>query len=179
MLWSVFFQYFALFWVKNANCFANFFCENILKIITSVPGVGRQLDMDMEMAAQHTLSHMYAHAYVCTCICMHMHMYAHAYVCTCICMHMHMYAHAYVCLSLPGTNPTIVTYNASTVEIYNATSSLVYFENKNNFFCFEKRSYRFYSTLALYLFYSEVVGSGPESGYALYCYCKKHWLKIQ
>jgi hypothetical protein len=29
----------ALFWVKNANIFAKFFGENILKIITSVPGV--------------------------------------------------------------------------------------------------------------------------------------------
>jgi hypothetical protein len=28
----------ALFWVKNANFFAKFFGENILKIITSVPG---------------------------------------------------------------------------------------------------------------------------------------------
>jgi hypothetical protein len=28
----------ALFWVKNANVFAEFFGENILKIITSVPG---------------------------------------------------------------------------------------------------------------------------------------------
>jgi hypothetical protein len=28
----------ALFWVKNAKFFAEFFGENILKIITSVPG---------------------------------------------------------------------------------------------------------------------------------------------
>jgi hypothetical protein len=28
----------ALFWVKNANFFADFFGENIQKIITSVPG---------------------------------------------------------------------------------------------------------------------------------------------
>jgi hypothetical protein len=31
-------QNLALFWVKNANIFAEFFGENILKIITSVPG---------------------------------------------------------------------------------------------------------------------------------------------
>jgi hypothetical protein len=31
----------ALFWVKNANFFAEFFDENILKIITSVPGKAR------------------------------------------------------------------------------------------------------------------------------------------
>jgi hypothetical protein len=34
----IFFQNLALFWVKNANIFAKFFGENILKIITSVPG---------------------------------------------------------------------------------------------------------------------------------------------
>jgi hypothetical protein len=33
-----FFQNLALFCVKNANFFAKFFGENILKIITSVPG---------------------------------------------------------------------------------------------------------------------------------------------
>jgi hypothetical protein len=40
----------------------------------------------------------------------------------------------------PGPNPTIVSYNASAVKIYNATSSLVCFENKNIFFCLKKRS---------------------------------------
>jgi hypothetical protein len=40
----------------------------------------------------------------------------------------------------PRVNPTIVSYNASAVKIYNATSSLVRFENKNIFFCLEKRS---------------------------------------
>jgi hypothetical protein len=33
-----FFHTLALFWVKNANFFADLFGENILKIITSVPG---------------------------------------------------------------------------------------------------------------------------------------------
>jgi hypothetical protein len=32
----------ALLWVKNANCFAEKFGENILKIITSVPGYAKQ-----------------------------------------------------------------------------------------------------------------------------------------
>jgi hypothetical protein len=36
----------------------------------------------------------------------------------------------------PGDNPTIVSYNASAVNIHNSTSSLVPFEN--NFFLFEK-----------------------------------------
>jgi hypothetical protein len=34
-------QKLALFCVKNANIFAKFFGENILKIITSVPGFGK------------------------------------------------------------------------------------------------------------------------------------------
>jgi hypothetical protein len=38
MSWSNIFQNLALFWVKNANFFAKLFGENILKIITSVPG---------------------------------------------------------------------------------------------------------------------------------------------
>jgi hypothetical protein len=33
-----FFQNLALFWAKNVNFFAKIFGENILKIITSVPG---------------------------------------------------------------------------------------------------------------------------------------------
>jgi hypothetical protein len=38
----------------------------------------------------------------------------------------------------PGANPTIASYNASAVKIYDATSSLVRFENKNIFLYFEK-----------------------------------------
>jgi hypothetical protein len=55
----------------------------------------------------------------------------------------YVYIHRYVSThwwpSLnPGTNHTIVSYNASVVNIYNTTSSLVPFENKNIFFNFEK-----------------------------------------
>jgi hypothetical protein len=39
-----------------------------------------------------------------------------------------------------GAIPTIVSYNASAVKIYNVMSSLVRFENKNIFSYFEKRS---------------------------------------
>jgi hypothetical protein len=39
-----------------------------------------------------------------------------------------------------GANPTIVSYNASVVNFYNATGSLARFENKNISFYFEKRS---------------------------------------
>jgi hypothetical protein len=34
----------------------------------------------------------------------------------------------------PGSNPSIEGYNASVDKIYNATSSLARFENKNIFF---------------------------------------------
>jgi hypothetical protein len=43
-------------------------------------------------------------------------------------------------LFTPGANPTIVSYNASVVNFYNATGSLAHFENKNILFCLEKRS---------------------------------------
>jgi hypothetical protein len=48
-----------------------------------------------------------------------------------------MYKTTYVHIK-PGAKPTIVSYNASTVKIYNATSSLVRFGNRNIFFYFEK-----------------------------------------
>jgi hypothetical protein len=38
----------------------------------------------------------------------------------------------------PGANPTIASYNASAVKIYNASGSLARFENRNIFFYFEK-----------------------------------------
>jgi hypothetical protein len=43
-----------------------------------------------------------------------------------------------------GANPTIVSYNASAVKIYNATSSLVCSENKQFFFYFEKIAVAYY-----------------------------------
>jgi hypothetical protein len=39
MLWSQFLHKLAVGWAKNANIFAKFFGENILKIITSVPNL--------------------------------------------------------------------------------------------------------------------------------------------
>jgi hypothetical protein len=49
-----------------------------------------------------------------------------------------------VILYISGAKPTTVSYNVSAVKIYNATSSLVRFENKKNvFFYFEKRSMYF------------------------------------
>jgi hypothetical protein len=40
-------------------------------------------------------------------------------------------------LPFPRFNPSILSYNASGVKIYNATSSLVRFESKNIFFYIE------------------------------------------
>jgi hypothetical protein len=47
-----------------------------------------------------------------------------------------MYLNSEVVGSAPGANPTIVSYNASAVKIYNATISLVHFENKTIFYKF-------------------------------------------
>jgi hypothetical protein len=52
----------------------------------------------------------------------------------------------------PGANPTIVSYNASAVKIYDATSSLVRFGNKKYYL--EKRS-------SLLQRWFEVVGLAP------------------
>jgi hypothetical protein len=49
MLWSQFLHNSALIWVKNANFFAEFFGENIFKIITSVPGMYRK-DQNLQNA---------------------------------------------------------------------------------------------------------------------------------
>jgi hypothetical protein len=46
---------------------------------------------------------------------------------------------AFAAFTLPVANPTIVIYNASIVNFYNATGSLACFENKNILFYFEKR----------------------------------------
>jgi hypothetical protein len=63
---------------------------------------------------------------------------------------------------VPGANPTIVSYNASLVKIYNATNGLVRLKNKSSFVCFEKCSRLPTTTLALYVVvYSKVVGSVP------------------
>jgi hypothetical protein len=37
----------------------------------------------------------------------------------------------------PVANPTTLSYNASAVKNYNATSNLVRFDNKNSFFYFD------------------------------------------
>jgi hypothetical protein len=42
-------------------------------------------------------------------------------------------------------NPTIASYNASAAKIYNAKSSLVHFENKNIYSCFEKYALSYYN----------------------------------
>jgi hypothetical protein len=60
------------------------------------------------------------------------------YICMYICMYFCMYMDQYLYVCISGANPTIVFYNASVVKSYNATSSLVRFENKNTFLDFVK-----------------------------------------
>jgi hypothetical protein len=56
-----------------------------------------------------------------------------------------------------------VSYNASTVEIYSATNSLVRIEEKDNFFYVEKRSSLLHHWRCTLLYVnSEVVGLDPE-----------------
>jgi hypothetical protein len=49
----------------------------------------------------------------------------------------------------PGANTTIVSYNASVVNTYSTTSSLVRFDIKSIYFNFEKRSSLGTTTLVL------------------------------
>jgi hypothetical protein len=90
------------------------------------------------------------------------------------------------CIALNlGANPTIASYNASAVKIYNATSSLVRFGSKNFFVYFEKMLYT-YSQLQRQLcsckFKSRRIGSrrstfllcsSQDIGYVLDHFCPR------
>jgi hypothetical protein len=52
-------------------------------------------------------------------------------------------------LLLPGANLTTVSYNASAVKNYNATSSLVRFKNKHTYFLYHEKTLQSTATLAL------------------------------
>jgi hypothetical protein len=66
------------------------------------------------------------------------------------------------CQTFPGANPTIVSHNASALKIYNATSSLVRFETKNIFFCFERTLFVSYYNVGVVVVNSKVVGFSPD-----------------
>jgi hypothetical protein len=59
---------------------------------------------------------------------------------TIVCTAMPATVNAVIVGLAPGANPTIVSYNVSVVNFYNATGSLARLENKNISFYFEKRS---------------------------------------
>jgi hypothetical protein len=61
-----------------------------------------------------------------------------------------------------GANPTIVYYNASAVNFYNATGSLARFESKNIVAYFEKRSSLLQRWRCSCKFKSRRIGSWPK-----------------
>jgi hypothetical protein len=49
----------------------------------------------------------------------------------------------------PRADPTILSFNASAVKSYNATSNLMHFENSKIFFYLEKNALAYYNAVAI------------------------------
>jgi hypothetical protein len=70
---------------------------------------------------------------------------------------------------MSGANPTIASYNASAVKIYNAMCGLVRFENKTILFYYEKGSSLLQRWRCSCKFKSRRIGSWYERTYMYVC----------